>query len=300
MKTTILLSITLSSILLIGCGGGAGESTNKKDSSTERRTETPEPTATTESIHSGRSLAKKIIFNKSYKDTVSKENKVDWFVLKTAKANHEYYLHLKNLGDRNENYSYTYVPYSILDDEGEILKGKLSTVVGENTYAFTTKNDGNLFIKFDSNYNLGNYSSRFEFEVKNGLEEGMVQNNTTFEYNNFQKLSYPIEMNKIYQSTATGTSDSDDWYVLENVDSAKETYLHFINLGDRNENPSMNAIQCEILDEKGKIIDINLPTTVKEKTYTIQPIQDGKIYLHFYTHLWGANYGDMRYSFDIK
>ena len=283
----ILASITLASLLLIGCGGGSDS--KKSDPSAQEAENTDD-----------RALAQKVIFNKLYKDTVSEQDEVDWFVLKTAKANHEYYLHLKNLGDRNDNYSYTYVPYLILDNEGEILKGKLSTVVGENTYAFTAKNDGDLYIKFDSKYSLGHYSSRFEFEVKTGLIDGMVQDSTTFEYNNFQKVSYPIEMNRVYQSTATGTSDSDDWYVLENVDSAKETYLHFINLGDRNENPSSNAIQCEILDEKGKIIDINLPTTVKEKTYTIQPIQDGKIYLHFYTHRVGAIYGDMRYSFDVK
>jgi len=283
----VLASITLASLLLIGCGGGGDA--KKSEPSTQ------EPTNSDD-----RALAQKIIFNKTFRDTVSKQDEVDWFVLKTAKANHEYYLHLKNLGDRNENYSYTYVPYLILDDEGEILKGKLSTVVGENTYAFTAKNNGNLFIKFDSRYSLGNYSSRFEFEVKTGLGDGMVQDSITYEYNNFQKVSYPIEENRVYQSTAIGTSDSDDWYVLENVDSAKEHYLHLTNLGDRNKNPSFNAIQCKIVDENGEILDINLPTTVKEKTYTFQPIQDGKVYLHFYTHLWGANYGDMRYSFDVK
>jgi len=285
MKIKTIASIALSSLLLIGCGA--------EDTSSNKTGQEP-------SSVDDRALAQKIIFNKSYKDTVSAEDHVDWFVLETAKAGHEYYLHLQNKGDRNDNYSYTYVPYFILDDEGEIKKGKLSTVVGENTYAFTAKNDGKLYIKFDSRYSLGDYSSRFEFEVKIGLEDGLIQDATSFEYNNFQKVSYPIELNKEYNATAIGTSDSDDWYVLENVDSAKEHYLHLTNLGDRNTNPSFNAIQCEIVDEKGKIKNINLTTPVKEKTYTFTPIQDGKVYLHFYTHLFGANYGDMRYSFDVK
>ena len=289
---TTIASIALISLLLIGCGDSS-DSSSPKDNGKKENSDLNNT--------SERALAQKIIFNKSYKDTVSVQDPVDFFLVEGAKANHEYYFHLKNLGDKNENHSYTYVPYTILnDDNEEIIKGKLSTVRGEKTYKFTVNSDGNLYIKFDSRYSLGNYSSRFEFEVKIGLEDGLVQDSTTFEYNDFQKVAYPIKANKVYKSTATGTTDSDDWYVIENVDSAKENYLHLINLGDKNENSSMNPVQCEIIDEKGKLLDITLATTVKEKTYTFTPIQDGKVYLHFYTHLWGANYGDMRYSFDIK
>ena len=291
MKIRTFVSIALSSLLLLGCGSSS-DSSPAKDNGSKENSELNNV--------DDRALAQKIIFNKSYKDSVSAQDHVDWFLVESAKANHEYYLHLKNLGDKNENYSYTFVPYSILDDNGEILKAKLSTVLGEKTYKFTANSDGNLYIKFDSRYSLGDYSSRFEFEVQTGFEDGLVQDTTTFEYNDFQKVAYPIEGNRVYTSSATGTTDSADWYVIENIDSAKENYLHLINLGDKNENSSMNPIKCEIIDEKGKILDINLATTVKEKTYTFTPIQDGKVYLHFYTHLWGSIYGDMRYSFEIK
>jgi hypothetical protein len=283
MKNKILV-IAISSLLLIGCGGSSDSS----------------PADSNEPNVDDKSLATKIIFDKKYKDTVSVEDQVDLFQLETAKAEHEYYLYIKNLGDKNANYTTTYVAFSILDDEGEVTRGQVSTLLGENTFAFKAKNSGNLFVKFDSEYSIGHYDSRFEFEVKKGLEDGMVQDSTTYEYNNFKKLAYPIEKAIVYTATATRAIDPDDWYVLENVDSAKEHYLHLTNLGDRNENPTDTAVKCIIMDEEGDIQKINLTTPVKEKTYAFNTIKDGKVYIHFYTHLTGAIYGKMRYSFDVR
>lgn len=285
-----ILVVALSSLLLIGCGGGDSSSPSIKNESADRNAPNVDD----------RSLATKIIFDKKYRDTVSAEDQVDLFKIESAKAGHEYYFYVKNLGDKNENYTRTYVAFSIFDDEGEIKNGKVSTLLGENTFAFKARNSGNLFVKFDSKYSIGNYDSRFEFEVKQGLEDGMVQDSTTYEYNNFKTVAYPIEKNKVYTATATKAVDPDDWYVLENVDSAKEHYLHLVNLGDRNENPSFTAIQCIVMDEEGDIQKINLTTIAKEKTYPFNIIKDGKVYLHFYTHKYGAIYGTMRYSFDIK
>jgi len=282
-KTSLIGTLSL---FFAGCGG-SGDST---------------PSASDNPVDTERQLATKIILDKVYKDTVSAEDQVDYFRIDGLKAGHEYYFHLKNIGESHttKNYAYTYVAYWIEDGEGEITKGKLSTVLAEKTYPFTAREDGTVYVKFDSKYSLGYYDSRFEFNVKSGLDDGLKHDPKTFEYNDFQKVAYPISLKTTYKSTATGTKDSSDWYVLENMDSAKEYYLHMINLGDRNENPSANAVQCEILDENGVMQTINLATPTKEKTYTFSPINDGKVYLHFNTHRFGAIYGTMQYEFDVK
>jgi len=296
MNLTKILAVALAIVGLIGCGSDSDSTPAKEEAKTE-------PTSREAYC---KDKADDIIFNKSYKGTVSAttDEAIKCYKLSTAKANQEYYFHLKNIGEsfKTTNYAYTKVAYTISDDSEDLVaKTTLSTVTAERSYNFTAKTDGNLYITFDSNYTLGNYNSRYEFDVKTGLEdEGFKHDVNTFEFNDFKKVAYPIEMNKTYKSSAIGTKDPNDWYVLENMDASKEYHLHLINLGDRNENPSSNEVQCIIWDEDSKVKDIKLATPTKEKSYSFSPIKDGKVYLQFYTHRFGAIYGNSRYEFDVK
>ncbi len=294
---TSLVAVVIFS--LTGCDS-LEETKNSLDNNQKESTEKEiiERTGVEDKDNNYQELASTAVFYTTYKGSVTTEDTLDWYVLENVKADREYYFNLTNLGDKNANRQTTKIKFAIYDDEGEIEKTELTTLYGKKSYILTPKNNGKLYIKFYSHdFGLVYTNSRFEFDIKTGFEEGLEQNTTTFEYNEFQKVSFPIDINQTYKSSAIWIDDTNDWYVLENLKSDEEYNFHIVNLGDKNTNRAITEVHFNIYDEDSKIQSAFINTITEKKTYTFTPLNDGKVYIQFFTNQF---YTTSRYEFNIN
>ena len=270
MQKKIISLLMIAVIGLTGCGtDDNGEETNTKQSNKTN-----------------------INLDKDY--TGSLENSsIQSYVLDNVKKGNSYYFHILNKGDKNSNPSLTEVQFSINDENGFIKNDEIDVRHPEKTYEITAEKDGKLYIEFKGDSD----GSRYQFDIKPSFDDGLVQDQNTYEYNNFRSVAYPIELQTTYKSSVTYTSDVDDWYVLKNISSSQEHFFHLINLGDRNENTYSTELQYEIYDSDGKITSGSLGTPNKEETISFTPLNDSNVYIRFTANHFHPS---GKYEFDVN
>jgi hypothetical protein len=253
--------------------------------------------------------------NKTYDSrVVGIDDPVDWYVLKNAVAGKDYYLQF--LPDSSNPSRTTeknmYIEY--YDDYGKLTEsaGK-SPVVAATGYAYNNQiiaqNNGNLYIKVRPQiYNRTDFDSRtYKYEMKafKGLSEGLHQDATTYEPNNYKAIAYPISLDqnissRVYgrKSLSTKTDnnhiDQADWFSIENI-SQNETYTMHIAVSS--ENPSgvtSRNLYLDIYDKQGDLLSKTLYTS-SDTNLTLTPTMDGELYIKI-----SAQYNPYLYKYNFS
>ncbi len=214
------------------------------------------------------------------------------YTIENASPGYDYYIKLtasptnKSGSVRNEILLETY--------EGETLKESYK-LPPSYTRIYQINKESNeathLLIKGAATW----HDYTFSFENFPGLEEGLVQDSTTFEPNDHQALAYKVENNTLYHSRANPLNDPVDWYLIQNAKEGKDYYLEFTSDPNNGTSGYTKYITLEYYDADGQYITeasgTNTVTTETGFSYTnkITAPKDGNIYLKVTPHYFGRH-----------
>ncbi len=223
------------------------------------------------------------------------EGETTTYELSNAKSGYDYYFKVKasdaNLVNSTIKLDFFSGATAIQSNSVETSYTALVQVI--NNYA------NPLLLKMKGKSSTALY--RYDLEVFQGLEEGLVQDDTSFEPNDYQEISYTIAPNIVYSTKVKALDDPRDWYVIKN---AKKDMYYYFELSPNENNPTgvtQRNLYIEFFDEDGSVMTEQTAETGIAYTYQVKALRDGPLYSKINREIFNTGNGagdtaDYRYT----
>jgi hypothetical protein len=180
-----------------------------------------------------------ISYNQTCTSSVkSVDDPYDWYVIDQNTTIGDYYFEIIASDSNPTGITQENLYYEFYDENGKIGSSLTTyTGIGYTNQVNTTKNGKLYALIYRPAGGLGeldryNNSNPYRYSIKAypGLSNGLVQDSTTYEPNNFKEISYAIDTNQTYASevhgfytghstpSQAGYLDREDWFELKNAD----------------------------------------------------------------------------------
>ena len=165
--------------------------------------------------------------------------------------------------------------------------------------------DSNLNIKI--NGEVSSHAYRYTFEAFAGFEGSLLQDEITFEPNDYKEIAVNMEKNVTYSSRVKSLDDFVDWYVIKDAQAGEDYYVEITASVDNPKGVSQRNLYLEYYDQYGKIGVEGIATfdlvaeTGRAYTNKIVAPQDGDIYIKIHRDSFYNGSGDTAlYKYTLK
>ena len=229
------------------------------------------------------------------------DDPTDWYIIQNAQAGKDYYVEFYPDPSNSTSGYAAKITLQYFDADGNVITEASDTneFVTETGYSYNNKitalQDGNISVKITPHYfDRLPYDDRvckYSFKTYKGLSEGLQQDSTTYEPNNYQSLAYSVNLDDNISSRVYGKDslqpdtkdnthiDKSDWFVVANIDSSK-TYT--LSVTADSSNPSgvtEKNLYVDVYDGQG-ILASQTVYTGDTATITLNPTMNGNLYIN--------------------
>ena len=229
------------------------------------------------------------------------DDPADWYTIQNAQAGKDYYVEFYPDPSNSTSGYEAKITLQYFDADGNVIAEASDTneFVTETGYSYNNKiiapQDGNISVKITPHYfdRLPNDDRvcKYSFKTYKGLSEGLEQNTTTYEPNNYQSLAYSINLDDNISSRVYGKDslqpdtkdnthiDKSDWFVVVNIDSSK-TYT--LSVTADSSNPSgvtEKNLYVDVYDGQG-ILASQTVYTGNTANIALNPTANGDLYIN--------------------
>ena len=229
------------------------------------------------------------------------DDPTDWYIIQNAQAGKDYYVEFYPDPSNSTSGYAAKITLQYFDADGNVITEASGTneFVTETGYSYNNKitalQDGNISVKITPHYfDRLPYDDRvckYSFKTYKGLSEGLQQDSTTYEPNNYQSLAYSVNLDDNISSRVYGKDslqpdtkdnthiDKSDWFVVANIDSSK-TYT--LSVTADSSNPSgvtEKNLYVDVYDGQG-ILASQTVYTGDTATITLNPTMNGDLYIN--------------------